>query len=174
MKVRWRTEPTIVAILGEDLCLGVKGQTNLELAGFLRNLLRQSPFLISYGVEHFMGVGGVKLYHFQENSEYVRQKKETGFGRKGAEPRGKEPRLQSKVLNLFLSVKGIMCAKPTEGWAQRQPSGKGKRNCSLAQPHLTKNVTSLKEETEDINNLVGERCVCRRRSFLKIDHRLHK
>ena len=40
MKVRWRTEPTIVAILGEDLCLGVKGQTNLELAGFLRNLLR--------------------------------------------------------------------------------------------------------------------------------------
>ena len=30
----------------------------------------------SIEVEHFMGVGGVKLYHFQENSEYVRMEKE--------------------------------------------------------------------------------------------------
>lgn len=36
----WRTEPTSVAIGGDDLWRGVKSQTNSEIAGFLRNLCR--------------------------------------------------------------------------------------------------------------------------------------
>ena len=33
-----RTEPVYVAKYWDDLWLGVKGQSNLEIAGFLRNL----------------------------------------------------------------------------------------------------------------------------------------
>jgi len=36
----WRTEPTTVEIFGDDLWLGVKGLSNLEIAGFPRNLFR--------------------------------------------------------------------------------------------------------------------------------------
>lgn len=39
-KKRWRTELTSVEKDGDDLWLGVKGQSNLDIAGFLRNLFR--------------------------------------------------------------------------------------------------------------------------------------
>ena len=66
-------------------CCNIRGR--LVLRGERPNKLRSSWFspksievehflIISYGVEHFMGVGGVKLYHFQENSEYVQIEKE--------------------------------------------------------------------------------------------------
>ena len=66
-------------------CCNTRGR--LVLRGERPNKLRSSWFspksievehffIISYGVEHFMGVGGVKLYHFQENSEYVQIEKE--------------------------------------------------------------------------------------------------
>jgi len=35
-----RNEPVIVAKISEDLWLGVKSQSNLEIAGFLRKLLK--------------------------------------------------------------------------------------------------------------------------------------
>ena len=38
--MRRRTEPTNVEILGDELWLGVKGQSNLEIAGSPRNLFR--------------------------------------------------------------------------------------------------------------------------------------
>ena len=36
----WKTEPVYVAKYWDDLWLGVKGQSNLEIAGFLRNLFK--------------------------------------------------------------------------------------------------------------------------------------
>jgi hypothetical protein len=36
----WRTEPTNVEKVGDDLWLGVKGQSNSEIAGSPRNLFR--------------------------------------------------------------------------------------------------------------------------------------
>ena len=36
----WRAEPTSVEKDGDDLCLGVKGQSNPEIAGSPRNLFR--------------------------------------------------------------------------------------------------------------------------------------
>jgi len=35
---RFLTEPVYVAVYWDDLLLGVKGQSNLEIAGFLRKL----------------------------------------------------------------------------------------------------------------------------------------
>jgi len=36
----WRTEPTYVEKWGDDLCLGVKGQSNSEIASSPRKLFR--------------------------------------------------------------------------------------------------------------------------------------
>jgi len=36
----WKTEPVSVEKDWDDLWLGVKGQSNLEIAGFLRNLFK--------------------------------------------------------------------------------------------------------------------------------------
>ena len=38
--MHWRTEPTSVEKDGDELCLGVKGQSNFEIAGSPRNLFR--------------------------------------------------------------------------------------------------------------------------------------
>jgi hypothetical protein len=41
-KTKWRTEPTNNEKLGDELWVGVKGQSNLEIAGSLRNSFRAS------------------------------------------------------------------------------------------------------------------------------------
>ena len=41
-KTAWRTEPTNVEKLGDDLWLGVKGQSNSVIAGSPRNAFRCS------------------------------------------------------------------------------------------------------------------------------------
>ena len=41
-KTAWRTEPTRVENLGDDLWLGVKGQSNSVIAGSPRNAFRCS------------------------------------------------------------------------------------------------------------------------------------
>ncbi len=41
-KTAWRTEPTRVENLGDDLCVGVKGQSNSVIAGSPRNAFRCS------------------------------------------------------------------------------------------------------------------------------------
>ena len=41
-KTAWRTEPTRVENLGDDLWLGVKGQSNSVIAGSPRNVFRYS------------------------------------------------------------------------------------------------------------------------------------
>ena len=52
-----------VAIGRDDLWLGVKSQSNSEIAGFLRNPFRWGVNLrMRKGVEHSMGKGGPKPY----------------------------------------------------------------------------------------------------------------
>ena len=41
-KIIWRTEPTNVEKLVDDLCIGVKSQSNQEIAGSPRNCFRAS------------------------------------------------------------------------------------------------------------------------------------
>ena len=50
----WRTEPTPVEKVGDDLWLGVKGQSNLVIAGSPRNVFRYSVACSVTGVEHWM------------------------------------------------------------------------------------------------------------------------
>ena len=51
-KTTWRSEPTKVENLGDELSVGVKGQSNLEIAGSPRNVFRYSVACSAVGVEH--------------------------------------------------------------------------------------------------------------------------
>ena len=51
-KIAWRTEPTNVEKLGDELWVGVKGQSNLEIAGSPRNIFRYSLVELTVGVKH--------------------------------------------------------------------------------------------------------------------------
>ena len=67
--MRWRTEPTNVEKLGDELCIGVKGQSNLEIAGSPRNSFRASLGYESYGGRALNGLGAPQGYQPQSNSE---------------------------------------------------------------------------------------------------------
>ena len=51
-KTNWRTAPTVVEKAVDELWVGVKGQTNLEIAGSLRNIFRYGLRRILTEVEH--------------------------------------------------------------------------------------------------------------------------
>ena len=51
-KTNWRTAPTVVEKAVEELWVGVKGQTNPEIAGSLRNIFRYGLRWILAEVEH--------------------------------------------------------------------------------------------------------------------------
>ncbi len=53
----------------DDLWVGVKGQSNLEIARTLRNAFRCSLDIIVIEVELLIGCGGFIAYQFQTNSE---------------------------------------------------------------------------------------------------------
>ena len=54
----------------DELWLGVKCQSNAELAGSPRNVLRYSVGFILLGVEHYFGAGPYTGYQIELNSEY--------------------------------------------------------------------------------------------------------
>jgi hypothetical protein len=56
-KTSWRPEPTRVENLGDDLWLGVKGQSNSVIAGSPRNAFRCSVVCCLPEVEHWIGDG---------------------------------------------------------------------------------------------------------------------
>ena len=68
-KTAWRTEPTNVEKLGDDLWLGVKGQSNSVIAGSPRNAFRCSVACFLPEVELLDGLGGLQAYRSQLNSE---------------------------------------------------------------------------------------------------------
>ena len=53
----WRPEPTRVENLGDELWLGVKGQSNSVIAGSPRNAFRCSVVCFLPEVEHWIGDG---------------------------------------------------------------------------------------------------------------------
>ena len=53
----WRSEPTDVEKSADELWLGVKYQSNSELAGSPRNVFRCSGGCYSVGVKHCFGAG---------------------------------------------------------------------------------------------------------------------
>ena len=65
----WRSEPTDVEKSVDELRLGVKCQSNQELAGSPRNAFRHSVGLILQEVEHWFCAGGEMLYQTMSNSE---------------------------------------------------------------------------------------------------------
>ncbi len=68
-KTAWRTEPTNVEKFGDELWLGVKGQSNFVIAGSLRNAFRCSVTCFLLEVELLDGRGVLQDYQRQPNSE---------------------------------------------------------------------------------------------------------
>ena len=54
---KWRSAPTDVEKSADEVWLGVKCQSNPELAGSPRNVLRRSGNDYSWGVKHCFGAG---------------------------------------------------------------------------------------------------------------------
>ena len=65
----WRTEPVHVEKCLDELWVGVKGQSNREIARTPRNVFRNSVELNLSEVELPIGLGGVKSYQILMNSE---------------------------------------------------------------------------------------------------------
>src|SRR5579862_2535507 len=61
-KTAWRHEPPRVENLGDDLCVGVKGQSNSVIAASLRNAFRCSVACSFPEVELLFGLGGLQAY----------------------------------------------------------------------------------------------------------------
>ena len=69
--MRWRTEPVDVEKSLDDLWVGVKGQSNQEIARTLRNAFRCSVEISVHEVELLIGCGGFTAYQILTNSECV-------------------------------------------------------------------------------------------------------
>ena len=67
-KTAWRTEPTRVENLGDDLCVGVKGQSNSVIAGSPRNAFRCSVACFLPEVELWMADGPDKVTDVSQTS----------------------------------------------------------------------------------------------------------
>ena len=57
----WRTELVTVEKVSDELWIGVKGQSNLEISCSLRNNFRVNLNEIDSGVEHWIHKGGYRL-----------------------------------------------------------------------------------------------------------------
>ncbi len=65
----WRSEPVSVEKLSDDLCVGVKGQSNSEIARTPRNAFRCSLGVSAAEVERPIGCEGFAAYQVLTNSE---------------------------------------------------------------------------------------------------------
>ena len=68
-KTTWRTEPLHVEKCSDELRVGVKGQSNLEIARTLRNAFRCSVAEECTGGRALIGLGPFTGYQTQTNSE---------------------------------------------------------------------------------------------------------
>ena len=93
--MEWRTEPVDVEKSLDELWVGVKGQSNREIARTPRNAFRSSVELSMIEVELPIGCGGVKSYQIQMNSEcYYMFLSSEGVGAKVHIREGKNPEQQ--------------------------------------------------------------------------------
>ena len=65
----WRSEPTNVEKLGDELWIGAKDQSNSEIAGSPRNSSRASLVELSDGGRALIGLGALPGRQTQINSE---------------------------------------------------------------------------------------------------------
>ena len=66
----------------DDLWIGVKGQSNLAIAGSPRNSFRASVICLVTGVELPTGLGDLQVYQPLSNSEYCNLKEwQSDYGR---------------------------------------------------------------------------------------------
>ena len=78
----WRTELVTVENVWDDLWIGVKGQSNLAIAGSPRNSFRASVICLVTGVELLTGLGDLQVYQTLLNSEYCNLKEwQSDYGR---------------------------------------------------------------------------------------------
>ena len=68
-KTAWRSELILVENRLDELRVGVKGQSNSEIAGSPRNIFRYSLVLKSAGGKALNGLGALPGYQTQSNSE---------------------------------------------------------------------------------------------------------
>ena len=66
----WRTEPVDVEKSLDELWIGVKGQSNLEISCSLRNNFRVSLKYMQNGGRALDSQGGLPSYRRKPNSEY--------------------------------------------------------------------------------------------------------
>ena len=69
VKTTWRSEPVLVENSLDELRVGVKGQSNSEIAGSPRNIFRYSLAQESAGGKALDGLGASPGYQTQPNSE---------------------------------------------------------------------------------------------------------
>ena len=62
IKIMWRAEPVVVEKTLDDLWIGVKSQSSLEIAGSPRNAFRCSVTCFLPEVELLVGLGGLQAY----------------------------------------------------------------------------------------------------------------
>lgn len=97
----WRAEPVSVAIDWDDLWLGVKGQSNSEIARTPRNAFRCSAGYSYTEVELLIGCGGFTAYQFLTNSECcIMIASSEGLGAKVQVREGKNPDHQLRSPNI--------------------------------------------------------------------------
>ena len=90
--MEWRTEPVYVEKCLDDLWVGVKGQSNWEIARTPRNAFRCSVKISIIEVELLIGCGGFTAYQFLTNSEcYDMFFSSEGMGAKVHIREGKNP-----------------------------------------------------------------------------------
>ena len=69
VKPTWRSEPVLVENSLDELRVGAKDQSNLEIAGSPRNIFRYSLAIESDGGKALDGIGASPGYQTQLNSE---------------------------------------------------------------------------------------------------------
>ena len=100
--MQWRTEPPDVEKSSDDLWVGVKGQSNSEIARTPRNAFRCSVTLSYIEVELLIGCGGFTTYQFLTNSEcYVMFCGSEGMGAKVHVREGNNPDHQLRSQNIY-------------------------------------------------------------------------
>ena len=69
VKTAWRSEPVLVENSLDELRVGVKGQSNSEIAGSPRNIFRYSLAKKNAGGKALIGLGASPGYRTLSNSE---------------------------------------------------------------------------------------------------------
>ena len=100
--MEWRTEPVDVEKSLDELWVGVKGQSNREIARTPRNAFRCSLILIDLEVELLIGCEGFTAYQLQTNSECCKMlTRSEGMGAKVHVRKGKNPDHQLRSPSVY-------------------------------------------------------------------------